>query len=576
MKPYLVWIATLSAVCAADFTTGQAARLVIGQRTFTEQRPGASAELVGGVSGLAWVNDMLFVADANRVGASPQNHRVLIYKNTSTKFPKPTDELNYDRDCPVCLGSADVVVGQADFAKTDFTLKREGLRLPTAVASDGQRLVVADTENNRILIWNTIPSSNGVPADVVIGQDNFTSNAIPRGNVPNNKSMRGPQGVWLQGGRLFVADTQNHRVLVYNSIPTASGAAADVVLGQPDFNTFVEPDLTRARLDAKADNLLNPVSVTSDGVRLFVTDLGHNRVLVWNTIPSRNAAPADFALGQPDVNGAAANNVEKLCAATGKDADGKDVFPRRCLATLDFPRYTLSDGNRLFIADGGNDRVLIYNRIPTRSGEAADYVVGQLGGGINQASDSTDSMRTPMSLAWDGSNLYVSDAFNRRIVVFSVGERSIPYSGVRNAASREIFAVGGVQFSGEVKENDEVTIKIGEKEYKYKFVKDDNFTKVVNALVNLINAGAGDALALASPNHVLQGIILTSRTPGSEGDKVSFSVTTSSGATIVPTTTGATLSGGQDAAKIAPGSIVTVVGENLSEDTASAPADATV
>ena len=42
---------------------------------------------------------------------------------------------------------------------------------------------------------------------------------------------------------------------------------------QPNFTTFVEPDLTQQKTNASASNLLNPVSVTSDGVRLFVTDL---------------------------------------------------------------------------------------------------------------------------------------------------------------------------------------------------------------------------------------------------------------------------------------------------------------
>src|SRR5262249_30492771 len=141
---------------------------------------------------------------------------------------------------------------------------------------------------NRILIWNNISGlTNNANADVVIGQPDFKSVSIP-GQVPNAKSLRGPQGVWIQNGKLFIADTQNHRVLIYNSIPTQNGVAADVVLGQKDFSTFVEPDISQARVDAQPTNMLNPVSVTSDGVRLYVTDLGHNRVLIWNRIPTSN------------------------------------------------------------------------------------------------------------------------------------------------------------------------------------------------------------------------------------------------------------------------------------------------
>jgi len=581
MKSILVVLLAAAAAQAAEFSTGQAARLVIGQRTFTDQIPGpASENLLGGVSGLAFANDTLFVVDSNRVGASPQNQRVLLYKNVSGSLPKQTDELGYDRPCPVCRGTADIVLGQPDFNKTDIALTQRGLRTPTSVASDGRYIAVADTDNNRVLIWNNIPSANGVPADVVIGQPDFTKSSIPPANIPNDKSMRGPQGVWIQNGKLFVADTQNHRVLIYNSIPTSNGAAASVVLGQRDFNTFVEPDLTRATAETAANNLINPVAVSSDGIRLYVTDLGHNRVLIWNSIPASNQAPADVVLGQINMTSAIANDSPKLCDKTGNDADGKDIFPKSCLATMDFPRFALSDGRRLFIADGGNDRVLIYNSIPTTDGKAADVVIGQLGGGINQASDSTDSMRTPMSLAWDGANLFVSDSFNRRVMVYSIAERNVPYAGVRNAASREIFALAGVQFTGEIKENDEVTLKVNDAEYKYKIVKDNKFENIVQALVAAINganSGKGDANVLAIPNVATQSIILTARKGGPDGNTITVSVTASTNATIIATASGATLTGGQDAAKIAPGTIVSILAEEgkiLSEETAAAPTGA--
>ena len=91
---------------------------------------------------------------------------------------------------------------------------------------------------------------NNQPADVVVGQPDFTS-LSPSANSPTAKSMRGPQGVWIQNGKLYVADTGNNRVLIFNRIPTANGAAADVVLGAPDFTTFVQPDLDAAERDAR-------------------------------------------------------------------------------------------------------------------------------------------------------------------------------------------------------------------------------------------------------------------------------------------------------------------------------------
>ena len=127
---------------------------------------------------------------------------------------------------------------------------------------------------------------------------------------------------------------------------------------------------------------------------------------------------------------------------------------------MNFPRFALSDGQRLFVADGGNDRVLVYKTVPTQSGASADAMLGQIGGDVNQASDAADSLRGPLSLAWDGVNLYVSDAFNRRITVYSVGRNLVPYQGVRNAASFAIFATGAVLVTGSIQANDEAKVTI--------------------------------------------------------------------------------------------------------------------
>ena len=578
-----VWFTQLSllAQTTQQFRTGQAARAVVGQPTFTAQSPGmpASASILGASGGLAYANGVLVVADASRFGAAPDNNRVLIYRDIRQAVPAQDAEIapNIGR-CPICAGVADVVIGPKEFTTSNVALSSQGMRSPTAVATDGTAVVVADTDNNRVLIWRSIPAANGQPADVVLGQENFTS--LKR-IVTDNRSFRGPQGVWLQGGRLFVADTQNHRVMVWNSIPTQNHAPADFVLGQANFTTAPEVDLTKATITATASTLLNPVSVTSDGLKLFVTDLGHNRVLIWNSIPTRTAQAADVVLGQPDFTTSLANNTPALCASNGKDTAGKDTFPGRCGATLDFPRFALSDGRRLYLADGGNDRVLIYNTLPTANGQTADVVLGQVRSDVNNTSDffselisASDTLRTPTSLAFDGRNLYVADPFNRRVMVYSPGEQLVPNTGVRNAASREIFAVGAVSVAGTIKENDEITITVGPtgtaSSFKYKIKKDDTIKIIVQALATQINANGGDPNVLATVNNSLGALVLTARASGEPGNAVSLTTAVSTDATITLTTSGATLTGGQDAAKIAPGTIVTLLGENLAETTVSA------
>jgi uncharacterized protein (TIGR03437 family) len=344
----------------------------------------------------------------------------------------------------------------------------------------------------------------------------------------------------------------------------------------------VEPDISQATVDAKATNLLNPVSVTTDGLHLFVSDLGHNRVLIWNSIPTQNQAPADIAIGQPDVSSStgvdatAANNSKLLCASNGTDTAGAATYPTRCAATLSFPRFALSDGTRLFIADGGNDRVLVYRNTPTRSGQPADIILGQANetdaiDGNPLYVSSSDTLRTPMSLAWDGTNLYVGDSFNRRVMAFTPGETVVSRTSIRNAASQEIFAVGTVVVSGVIKENDTGTITIADKAYTYKVLKDDTLESVVNGFVKLINADSGDPSVIARANPNADSIVLTSRVPGDAGNLITLTSTVSTDATLILTASSATLGGGQDAAKIAPGTLITILGDNFTTKTEKAP-----
>jgi uncharacterized protein (TIGR03437 family) len=622
MKCISVFILCAAAVSAADFTNGQAARLVIGQTTFTSEDPNSSDTVVGGISGVAYAADTLFVADSNQVGAAPSNNRVLLFGGLSSQLPTPTAELPYNRKCPVCVGQATVVLGQPDFTTTteNLTATQSNLRQPTAVASDGVHLVVADTGNNRVLIWNRIPTMNEQPADVVVGEPNFTTSSLPSGNTPNSKSMRGPQGVWIQNGKLYVADTQNNRVLVYNQIPTANGVAADVVLGEPNFNTAVQPNLAAQTTSATASNMLNPVAVSSDGTHLFVTDLGYNRVLIWNSIPTTNGAPADVEVGQPDMVSSVANNSYTGTAATsttdttdketpvmctvsnGIDGYGNPTYPEFCSYTVSFPRDAMAVDGRLFIADGGNDRLMVFKQIPTANAQPADYVIGQLGGTVTQAPDSTDSLQTPMSMAWDGTNLYVADTYNTRIMVYSMGANSVPYQGVVNAASLAIYANGNVTISGSIQAGDTVTINIGGTastdsagnptalggaNYVYTVKSTDSFTDTVNGVVvndvlqglytaiTSANNGAGDPNVTVAVYTTGNQLLFTSRTSGPNGDNITYFAfaapsSANSAAKIASSTAGATLSGGGDAASVAAGTIVSITGANLSAGSAAA------
>ncbi|HEV8416281.1 MAG TPA: hypothetical protein VGQ49_22000 [Bryobacteraceae bacterium] len=567
---------------AADFVTGQGARMVIGQTTFTQQQPGASDTLLGGVGGVAYANGILFVADSNRLGLTPLNNRVLLFPTQN--FPGPLDNIRpFIARCAVCLGKASVVLGQPDFTSTTFSITQSGLRLPTAVATDGSILAVADTANNRIMIWKSIPSTTNQPADIELGQPDFKTILQGSQQVVDNRSFRSPQGVWIQNGKLFVADTQNHRVLIWNSIPTQNRQPADVVLGQANFNVAFQPDLTKGNNDAHANTLLNPVSVSSDGVRLYVSDLGNNRVLIWNSIPTTNQAPADIVVGQKDMDTGISNDAADLCPSNGTDSTtGNPTYPMRCGKTMDFPRFALSDGTRLFIADGGNDRVLIYNSIPTQNSAAADVILGQPDENASVVSSFTDLFHpllrqsaaditpTPTGLAWDGTNLYVTDSSNRRVLVFTPEQPLVPNNGVRNAASLQIFALGSVTLGGTVTAGDVVKLTITGSsgtavEHDYTMVKDDTLEKAMIGLAASINSGSGDPAVFAEFVSRLQTVKLVARVPGTAGNNIALAVSGSDNATFTITASGSTLQGGQDATILAPGTLVTFLGHNIAD-----------
>src|SRR5690242_6389414 len=112
MKHFCVFFLCAALSMAADFTTGQAGRAVVGQSTFTGALAGASQTLIGAASGLALKNDTLFVADSNRLGSSPLNNRVLIYQHISGLFPaQDQGPPSRGARCPACGGAASVVLG---------------------------------------------------------------------------------------------------------------------------------------------------------------------------------------------------------------------------------------------------------------------------------------------------------------------------------------------------------------------------------------------------------------------------------------------------------------------------------
>lgn len=63
-----------------------------------------------------------------------------------------------------------------------------------SVCSDGVRLFAVDELNHRILIWNIVPTADGASADLVVGQPNMTSRMAHASHVSID-GLTNPGGV---------------------------------------------------------------------------------------------------------------------------------------------------------------------------------------------------------------------------------------------------------------------------------------------------------------------------------------------------------------------------------------------
>jgi hypothetical protein len=138
---------------------------------------------------------------------------------------------------------AALVLGQVDFTSSAVATSQSGLYAPLGVAVDptSGKVFVADSANNRVLRFASLAAlNNGAAAEAVLGQPDFTSNA----SATSQSGMRGPWNLTVDSsGQLWVADSQNSRVLRFDNAATkANGANADGVLGQPDFVSSNTPN----------------------------------------------------------------------------------------------------------------------------------------------------------------------------------------------------------------------------------------------------------------------------------------------------------------------------------------------
>ncbi len=294
----------------------------------------------------------------------------------------------------------------------------------SAAVDSAGNLYVADAGNNRVLeyfnpfaILANQGLSAGQSANIVFGQvDDFSSQLCNLGGTqPSAETLCAPTGLALDlAGNLYVADTQNNRVLEYNTplsqttIPGSGDNVADLVFGQGATGTsFVTKTAGRG-----ATGLNSPAAVTVDQANnVYITDSANNRAVEFNetATPPANVT-AGLVFGQ---------SVANPCPTPGAN-------PTIGPGSLCNPQGLFVDrvGN-LYIADTADSRVLEYN-MPLAlngGGTTAAVVFGQANfssTGCNANGIGAASLCSPEGVAIDRlGDLLIGDTGNNRVLFYS-------------------------------------------------------------------------------------------------------------------------------------------------------------
>jgi hypothetical protein len=351
-----------------------------------------------------------------------------------------------------------MVIGQGDFSSREANRGADDpgdntLSDPQFICRYGDMLFVSDWGNHRVVVWNQFPEENGEPASIVLGQEDFSDCLENRGisttldemtsglgdenlegftiSKPEEDTLSSPAGLSVIDGKLYVSDSGNHRVLRWNGLPSDDGEVPGLVLGQDN----LECGEANRRGLVGSGSLFFPFSVRSgDDQHVIVADKDNHRVLIWQKIPFNDGWNADVCLGQFGMDEREPNR-----------GDFDNVTPE----TLSFPTsafYDQETGNVL-VVDQGNNRVLIWNKLPSNNGVPADLVLGQkdfysreVNAGMGAKRCNASSMYFPTDVVFGRKGLFVSDSGNNRVLVW----KELP---TENGQPADIV-IGQTTFSG--------------------------------------------------------------------------------------------------------------------------------
>jgi len=392
----------------ATITNGMAASFVYGQTTFTTSSGRLAQNGFGSPWGLAIAGNRMLVAD-------DRDDEILSFNLTT--LATQIANASYSPNAINNLGQSTWVSGDTDGAETSVwdanatnNAGPTGIRAPTDVAlgtvQGTQYLFVTDDWRERILVFAA--DVNGTPldlrADFVLGQVDFEH----QGTATTQSGMNLPRGLAFDSStsRLFVGDTSNNRVLVFDlAAGISNNMNATVVLGQTGFTTST----TTAANTPTATGLNDPQKMVVGTVGatryLFVVDRLFDRVLLYNISGTiSNGMSPSFLLGGPNfTTNLSGADINKLLNPRGVDFDPAKKW--------------------LFVADGNADRVLIWDLSGgVTNGMNASFILGQTVSTSVASGLSQRQFNDARDVAFDKTHnvLWVSDNSNNRVMGFDM------------------------------------------------------------------------------------------------------------------------------------------------------------
>jgi hypothetical protein len=300
---------------------------LIGQIDFSREGRNAGGPVDGHTlnvpTGTAYDGGLLAVADA-------WNHRVLLWHGFPTRSNRAAD---------IVVGQVDLRSGQANRGSAEPG--SDTLNWCYGVFIHKGRLIVADTGNRRVLMWDRIPDRHGQPADLVLGQPDFATRDDNSDLADGRVGMRWPHGISVIDDRLLIADAGLNRIMVWDRFPQRNSAPCDAVLGQDRFSGH---DHNRGDYYPSAATLSMPYGVAAQDRVVVIADTANSRLLGFEATGAGSGRAAIRLSGQTSF---------------GDKGDNRWKAVSR--NSLCWPYAVAACDSTCVIADSGNNRVLLWD-----------------------------------------------------------------------------------------------------------------------------------------------------------------------------------------------------------------------